>query len=111
RQLLYGLAAQFKVLDVTSLLTLESQAMYATDSITDGGFSPVADNIIMLRYAEAPGAIRPTLAVVKTRGSLHDRGTFYFDIAKGGIRIGERIDEATPARAKVDRARSKRRRR
>ena len=106
RQLLYGLAAQFKALDVTSLLTLESQAMYTTDSITDGGFSPVADNIIMLRYAQVPGAIRPTLAVVKTRGSLHDRGTFYFDIAKGGIRIAERIDEATPTRAKVDRGRS-----
>jgi hypothetical protein len=48
---------------------------------------------------------------VKTRGSLHDRGTFYFDIAKGGIRIEERIDQATPKRAKVDRGKSTRRRR
>jgi len=111
RQLLYGLAAQFKALDVTSLLTLESQAMYSTDSVNDGGFSPAADNIILLRYAQVPGAIRPTLAVVKTRGSLHDRGTFYFDIAKGGVRIAERIDETAPARAKVDPGRSTRRRR
>ena len=42
------------------LLTLESEAMYSTDSVTDGGFSPVADNIIQLRYAQVPGAIRPT---------------------------------------------------
>jgi circadian clock protein KaiC len=111
RQLLYGLVAQFKALDVTSLLTLESRAMYSTDSVTDGGFSPVADNIILLRYAQVPGAIRPTLAVVKTRGSLHDRGTFYFDIVKGGVRIAERIDEAAPTRAKADRARRSRRRR
>src|SRR5207302_563462 len=101
RQVLYGLAGQFKTLDVTSLLTLESQAMYSTDSITDGGFSPVADNIILLRYAQVQGAIRPTLAVVKTRGSFHDRGTYYFDIAKGGVRIAERIDGAAPTRAKV----------
>ena len=110
RQVLYGLAGQFKTLDVTSLLTLESQAMYSTDSITDGGFSPVADNIILLRYAQVQGAIRPTLAVVKTRGSFHDRGTYYFDIAKGGVRIAERIDGAAPTRAKVDRGRTARRR-
>ena len=110
RQLLYGLAGQFKALDVTSLLTLESQAMYSTDSITDGGFSPVADNIILLRYAQVPGAIRPTLAVVKTRGTFHDRGTYYFDIAKGGVRIAERIDGAAPTQAKVGRGRTRRRR-
>ena len=110
RQVLYGLAGQFKTLDVTSLLTLESQAMYSTDSITDGGFSPVADNIILLRYAQVQGTIRPTLAVVKTRGSFHDRGTYYFDIAKGGVRIAERIDGAAPTRAKVDRGRTRTRR-
>jgi circadian clock protein KaiC len=110
RQLLYALAGQFKALGVTTLLTLESQSMYSTDSVTDGGFSPVADNIILLRYAQVPGEIRPTLAVVKTRGSLHDRGTYYFDIAKGGMRIGDRIDGAAPTGRKAPRARESRRR-
>src|SRR5207245_7009209 len=67
RLLLYGLATQFKALGVTSLLTLESEAMYSTDSVTDGGFSPVADNIIQLRYAQVPGALRPTHGVVTRR--------------------------------------------
>jgi circadian clock protein KaiC len=111
RQLLYGLVGQFKALGVTSLLTLESQEMYSTDSITDGGFSPVADNILLLRYAEVPGGIRPTVAVVKTRGSLHDRGTWYFDIAKGGVRIAERIDAAASTRAKAGRGKRSRKRR
>ena len=110
RLLLYGLASQFKALGVTSLLTLESEAMYSSDSVTDGGFSPVADNIIQLRYAQVPGAIRPTLAVVKTRGSLHDRGTYYFDIAKGGARIAERIDGAGPTRSKSGRGKRSRKR-
>ena len=30
-------------------------------------------------------------SVVKTRGSSHDRGTHYFSIIRGGIRIGERV--------------------
>jgi circadian clock protein KaiC len=111
RQLLYGLVGQFKALGVTSLLTLESQAMYSTDSITDGGFSGVADNIILLRYAQVPGAVRPTLAVVKTRGSAHNRGTWYFDIAKGGVRIAERIDAVDPKPAKAVRERKSQRRR
>jgi circadian clock protein KaiC len=111
RQLLYGLVGQFKALGVTSLLTLESQEMYSTDSITDGGFSPVADNILLLRYAEVPEGIRPTLAVVKTRGSLHDRGTSYFDIAKGGVRIAERIDGAASTRAKAGGGKRSRKRR
>jgi len=111
RQLLYSLVGQFKALGVTSLVTLESRAMYSTDSVTDGGFSPVADNIILLRYAQVPGAIRPTLAVVKTRGSLHDRATWYFDIAKGGVRIAERIDGVAPKPTKAARERKSRRRR
>jgi circadian clock protein KaiC len=96
RQLLYALAGQFKALGVTTLLTLESQSMYSTDSVTDGGFSPVADNIILLRYAQVPGEIRPTLAVVKTRGSLHDRGTYYFDIARAACGSGIESTELRP---------------
>jgi circadian clock protein KaiC len=111
RQLLYGLAAQFKMLGVTSLITIESKALYSSDSVTDGGFSAVADNILLLRYLQVAGAVRPTLAVVKTRGSGHDRGTWFYDIGKGGIRIGERTDGAAPKRAKAPAARGLRGRR
>ena len=109
RQLLYSLVGQFKRLGVTSLLTLESHAMYSTDSVTDGGFSPVADNILLLRYAQALGANRPTLAVVKTRGSHHDRGTWYFDIAKGGVQLAERIEGVASKPVQADRERKRQR--
>lgn len=46
--------------------------MHSTDIITDHGLSPVADNIFMLRYAKTAGELRPSLAVVKTRGSAHE---------------------------------------
>ena len=99
-QLLYALVVRFKARGVTSILTLESDSMYSTDTITGGGDSAIADGILMLRYAQAMGELRPTLAVVKTRGSSHDFCTYYFSIAKGGIRIGERVDGVARANEK-----------
>jgi circadian clock protein KaiC len=100
QQLLFALVARFKGLGATTLLTLESKAMHSTEAITDYGLSPVADNLILLRYSRSPGEIRPTLAVVKTRGSAHDFGTYHYEIGKGGIHIGERI--ASPVAAPVE---------
>lgn len=94
RQLLYVLVNRFKRLGVTSLLTLEADSMYSRDTPTDRGLSPVADNLIQLRYARLPGELRPTVTVVKSRGTRHDRGTYFFDFAAGGIRLGPRVDAA-----------------
>jgi circadian clock protein KaiC len=100
RQLLFALITRFKALGVTTLLTLESSAMYSSETITDRKFSPVADNLVVLRYTPLPGEIRPTLMVVKTRGSEHDFGTYYFTVGKGGARIGQRAGEGAPLAAK-----------
>jgi circadian clock protein KaiC len=96
RRLLDALAIRFRVLGVTSLLTLEADSMYATDTVTGHGYSPVADNLLMLRYQVLAGELRPTLAVVKTRSSAHDRGTYHLVIGEGGVRIGERVIDADP---------------
>lgn len=114
RQLLYALIVRFKSLGVTSLLTLESDSLYSTDHVTGRDYSPVADNLVMLRYVKTAAESRATLAVVKTRGSSHSFGTHYFSIAKGGIRVGERVEvevasspkkRASPKRPKHKRAR------
>jgi circadian clock protein KaiC len=110
-QMLHGLAARFKTLGVTSVITLESPAMYSSDSAPGGGFSPVADNVIVLRYAQVAGAIRPSLAVAKTRGSEHDRGRYFFEIARGGVRIREQVGGAAAPGAKGHRAKGSPRRR
>jgi circadian clock protein KaiC len=92
RHLLTALAERFKSLGVTSILTLESQSLYAADGITDRGFSPVVDNVILVRYTQLPGELRPTIVVVKSRGSAHDWGTYYFTITVGGVHILQRAD-------------------
>ena len=87
-QLLYHLTVRFKLLGVTSLITLEAQSLFSMDSATDRGLSPIADNLLFLRYLSVERALERTLTVLKTRGSSHDGSTRSFVINKGGIHLG-----------------------
>jgi circadian clock protein KaiC len=98
KQLLYKLAMRFKGLGVTTMFTLESKQLSSADSVTDYDFSPIADNLLMLRYVEVGGRHEPSLTVVKTRGTMHDRRTHVFTIGKGGIRITSPFGESSKAR-------------
>jgi circadian clock protein KaiC len=87
RHVLYKLANRFKALDVTSLFTLEAASLYSTDIVTERSLSPIADNLVMLRYRELGGQMPSLLSIVKTRGSAHDRGTHRLAIGRGGARV------------------------
>ena len=97
RQLLFALVLRLKALDVTTLFTLEATTLYSSEEITGRGFSPLADNLLVLRYERLPGELRPTLTVVKTRGSAHDFGTHCLLIDDRGVRVGARTGERVPA--------------
>jgi KaiC/GvpD/RAD55 family RecA-like ATPase len=88
-------------LGVTSVLTLESQAMYSTDYRSPKAASRRWRTTSSCS-ATCIGAIRPSLAVVKTRGSQHARGTHFFEIGRGGVRIGEQVGGAVAARDQDD---------
>ena len=94
RQLLYKLAVRFKALGVTSIFTLESKSMFSTDAVTEREFSPIADNLVMFRYLATERKLEPTVIVVKTRGSEHDRHTYSLEVSKGGMRIGRSFGES-----------------
>jgi circadian clock protein KaiC len=87
-QILYGLVVRFKTLGVTSLLTLEASSLVSRELATERSLSPVADNLLMLRYQHEQGGLSPALTVVKTRGSAHDRRTHCVTIERGGMRVG-----------------------
>ncbi|HEX7603116.1 MAG TPA: ATPase domain-containing protein, partial [Polyangiaceae bacterium] len=99
RRLLNKLVARFKLLDVTSVLTAESSSLYFGDDITEHEFSPLADNLLMLRYVPVGGELTPALRIVKTRGSAHDRGTHPFRLGKGGASLTPIPPKKTPHRA------------
>ena len=86
-QLLSSLIMRFKALGATTMFTLEAKSIYPTGTITDHGLSPIADNIVLLRYVEKGGIIQPSLAVVKTRGSAHSFRPSEYVIGQGGLRI------------------------
>ena len=90
RELLYDLVVRVKDLGVTSIFTLESESMYSRESNTetDRGFTPLADNIIVLRYVPVDSKVASSLMVVKTRGSAHDAGHYSFTIDQGGLVVG-----------------------
>lgn len=91
--LLQKLAVRFKTLRVTSLIALEAPQLFSTEFVSGRNLSPIADNVLLLRYQDTGGRLVPTLTVVKTRGSASDRGTFSLVIAKGGLRVGSRIGQ------------------
>jgi circadian clock protein KaiC len=87
KQVLYKLTMRFKQLGVTTIFTLESKSLFSRETVTDYAISPIADNLMMLRYVNFSGQFQPSLTVIKTRGSAHDRGTHSFTIGKAGMRI------------------------
>jgi circadian clock protein KaiC len=92
RHVLYKLVVRFKTLDITSVLTLEAPSLSSTERVTEVGLSPIADNLLMLRYQEEEGALVPTLTIIKTRGSEHDRRTHALAFVKGGgIGVGSTV--------------------
>jgi circadian clock protein KaiC len=50
--------------------------------------SYMADNVLILRYFEAQGAVQKAISVFKKRGSAHETTLRQFDITSRGIAIG-----------------------
>jgi circadian clock protein KaiC len=90
RNVLFNLVARFKRLGVTSMITLEATALASGETATERALSPIADNLLMMRYAARSDRLEPTLTVVKTRGSDHDWETHPISIGLGGVSVGPR---------------------
>jgi circadian clock protein KaiC len=101
RHVLYKLVVRFKTLGITSVVMLEAASLFSTERVTELGLSPIADNLLMLRYKEAGGRLAPTLTIVKTRGSDHDHGTYSITVAKGGMRVGASVSELPAPRTEI----------
>ena len=97
RKLLADLVLAFKLQGVTSVIASESNELYFQATLSERGYSRVADNLIVTRYREMEGQLSPALRVIKIRGSSHDRGTFALETRGGILSVGERLGEEAPA--------------
>ena len=60
-----------------------------------GGLTFLFHNIILLRYVELDSESGRAINIVKMRNSQHDRGVFRFDVGRGGLQVGDQLQEVT----------------
>lgn len=85
--LLWSLTGSLKRIGATIFLTSETAAFFGAAFELASGLSFVADNIVLLRYAEFGSEIRRALVVVKMRESDHRHNLVEFEITNTGARV------------------------
>ncbi len=75
---------------VVSLMVLGQHGVIG-DLRSDVDVSYLADTVMLLRFFEAEGLVRKSIAVIKTRTSHHERSVREFAIDRTGIVIGNPI--------------------
>jgi circadian clock protein KaiC len=73
---------------VVSLLILGLHGVTG-DIRSDVDLSYLSDTVVQLRYFEARGEVRQAISVIKTRTARHERTIREFQIARGGLQLGE----------------------
>jgi circadian clock protein KaiC len=74
---------------VVTLLTLTEHGIVGSERSTPIDVSYLADNVFLLRYFEAQGAIRQAISVVKKRTGYHERTIRELTLRPGRIGVGE----------------------
>lgn len=78
--------------EVTTLMTREITQLFGSElTIASRGLSYIVDNIVLLRYIELQAQIQRAIAVLKSRGSNHDKSLRRWEIENGQITIGDRF--------------------
>ena len=86
---LYRMVAELTGMGMTILMTAELEDRYTDLRFSPYGSAFLADAIIVQRYVEIAGQLKRAFAVVKVRGSQHDKDIRLFDITDAGIVIGK----------------------
>ena len=76
---------------VTILVSTQSGLIGSNmSSVVDASY--LADNVVLLRFFEAEGAVRQAISVLKKRGGRHERTIREFSL-EGGVRVGKPLKE------------------
>ena len=82
----------------TALFTMETEQLFGEAAhLRIDSLSAVAENVLLLRYREADGALHRTLGVIKVRDSDFDTAVREFEIGRGGLRIGNPLHPRSAA--------------
>ncbi len=90
----YRLIMYLKTKGLSSLLIYEApQLIGAVSAITDTGTSFLVDCIVMMKPVEIESSMRKALAILKMRGSDHDKRLREYEITPKGFKVGSSFTE------------------
>ncbi|MCA9797821.1 MAG: circadian clock protein KaiC, partial [Candidatus Eremiobacteraeota bacterium] len=87
REFVLALSSYVKERGVPALFTSTTPLLTGASSVTEEHISSLTDTIILLRYVEICGKMRRGLAVLKMRGSAHDKVIHEYTITAHGMQI------------------------
>lgn len=87
REFVLAFSSFLKERGTPALLTSTTPLLAGAASVTEEHISSLTDTIILLRYAEIEGCMRRGLAVLKMRGSRHEKVIHEYSISDRGITI------------------------
>lgn len=88
RQFILGVTSWLKERGITGMMTSTTPTLLGGESVTTGHISTLTDTIILLRYVEILGQVRRGLAVLKMRGSTHEKDIRELVINDEGMNLG-----------------------
>lgn len=87
REFVIGVTGHIKAKGIAGMFTNTTAMLLGGESITETHISTITDSIILLRYVELYGEMRRGLAVLKMRGSRHDKEIREYIIDGDGMTI------------------------
>jgi circadian clock protein KaiC len=87
REFVIAVTSFIKREGITGLFTSATSLLNGGASVTEGHFSTITDALILLRYVELHGEVRRGIAVLKVRGSAHQREIREYTIDSRGMHV------------------------
>jgi len=89
REFVIGLTSYVKQQEIAGVFTSVTPTLMGEASVTEAHISTITDTIVLLRYVELFGEISRGIAVLKMRGSLHEKEIREFIINQNGMKVGK----------------------
>jgi len=92
---LSAVVALFRSVGATTLLTSETAEFFGPEFELPHGLAFVADNVVLLRYAEIDSEVHRVLGVIKMRDGDHGKGLVEIAIRSSGMEVVGRFEGLT----------------
>jgi circadian clock protein KaiC len=92
---LAALTDELRVMGVTTLIAVETPNLVGPEiTLPIGGISALAENMVLLRFAEYRARLYRLMSLVKVRGGGFDHRLREFEISEAGVRVPPSFNDA-----------------